>query len=413
MIYSELSKPRNHLNLLQSGAAILVETRRYWDFNAFTQKPAHIEQATKKIAHLNEAELWALDNDVQQQAYYFSKDFPSLFDWLARSEPMPVNTVTLPAIPFWLHTDIPGRKWQQIQLFCAASRHQTPRNTVAPAIEWCAGKGHLGRLHCWLHEQPVVSIEWQKSLCEQGQQHANKLKLAQHFINADIHKLPLSAELDSPYWMALHACGDLHCDFLHTAVQHQAAAIALAPCCYHRQKAPHYQALSQAAQESSLPNTLNLQALRLAQQNQVTAGNRERKQRARELNWRFGYENLRQIQQPNTSYKNLPSTQKQSFENFEQFCQWAAEYHQLTLPFNTQWQHFEDVGKQERLFMMQRDAVRHCFRRPLELWLALDKAVFLEERGYTATLQNFCENEISPRNLLLLANRDIKRPVRG
>lgn len=412
MIYSKLSKSTNHLSQLQSGAAILVDNRRYWDFNAFTQKPLYIEQAANKIAHLNEGELWALDNDAQKQAHYFSNDFPSLFHWLAQCEPKQTSTTMLPAIPFWLHTDIPGRKWQQIQLFCAASQHQTPNNTAAHAIEWCAGKGHLGRLHCWLHEQPVVSVEWQKSLCVQGQQQAKKLKLAQHFINADIHKLPFSAELDSPNWLALHACGDLHCEFLHTAVQHQAAAIALAPCCYHRQKAPYYQALSKTAQQSGLPNALNLQALRLAQQNQITAGNRERQQRARELKWRFGYEKLRQTQQPGTSYKNLPSTQKQSFENFEQFCHWAAQHHQLTLAINIQWQQFEDLGKQERLHMMQRDAIRHCFRRPLELWLALDKAVFLEERGYTATLQQFCESEISPRNLLLLANRDIKRPAR-
>ena len=394
---------------------MLSELRPYWDFNAFTQRPGHLTWALSKIAHLNEAQLWALDNDVEQQAHYFAGNFPTLFEWQAQCEPAPVTT-QLPSIPFWLHTDIPGRKWQQIQGFCAATTQNAHANSSASAIEWCAGKGHLGRLHTWLCAQPVISIEWQNSLCLQGQQYANKLKLPQLFINADIHQLPLSATTaqgtiqcatQAPHWMALHACGELHCHFLHTATQHKASTIALAPCCYHRQQATHYQALCTAAQATALPASLNLQALRLAQQNQITAGNREREQRANELNWRLGYEALRQTLQPGTPYKNLPSKQKQSHDNFEQFCQWAAPKHQVNLPATIDWPAFEAQGQQERLQMMRHDAIRHCFRRPLELWLALDKAVFLEEQGYSVSLQQFCANHISPRNLLLLANRDI------
>ena len=52
------------------------------------------------------------------------------------------------------------------------------------------------------------------------------------------------------------------------------------------------------------------------------------------------------------------------------------------------------------------ELVRGLFRRPLELWLLLDRALFLEEQGYQVRLGTFCAHELTPRNLLLLAERD-------
>ncbi|MNF11686.1 hypothetical protein D3C80_2129510 [compost metagenome] len=48
---------------------------------------------------------------------------------------------------------------------------------------------------------------------------------------------------------------------------------------------------------------------------------------------------------------------------------------------------------------------RSLFRRPLELWLLLDRALFLEEQGYQVMLGSFCQAQLTPRNILLLAER--------
>ena len=44
--------------------------------------------------------------------------------------------------------------------------------------------------------------------------------------------------------------------------------------------------------------------------------------------------------------------------------------------------------------------------RTLELWLLLDRALYLQEQGYHVKLGTFCDYQLSPRNLLLLAERD-------
>ena len=51
------------------------------------------------------------------------------------------------------------------------------------------------------------------------------------------------------------------------------------------------------------------------------------------------------------------------------------------------------------------ELVRHLFRRPLEVWLLLDRALFLEEQGYQAEVGTFCPKPMTPRNLLIRAVR--------
>ena len=55
--------------------------------------------------------------------------------------------------------------------------------------------------------------------------------------------------------------------------------------------------------------------------------------------------------------------------------------------------------------MRRLESVRLAFRRPLELWLVCDMAVYLEQHGCRVNLGSFCTPSITPRNLLLSARR--------
>ncbi|GAL12265.1 hypothetical protein JCM19233_3257 [Vibrio astriarenae] len=44
------------------------------------------------------------------------------------------------------------------------------------------------------------------------------------------------------------------------------------------------------------------------------------------------------------------------------------------------------------------------FRRPLERWLVLDRALYLTEKGYEVTVGTFCERQATPRNLIIRAD---------
>ena len=51
------------------------------------------------------------------------------------------------------------------------------------------------------------------------------------------------------------------------------------------------------------------------------------------------------------------------------------------------------------------DLVRMAFRRPLELWLVLDRALKLEEADYKVELSEFCPPSLTPRNILIAAQK--------
>lgn len=88
---------------------------------------------------------------------------------------------------------------------------------------------------------------------------------------------------------------------------------------------------------------------------------------------------------------------------FPDFCRWAAQQQNLQLPEDIDFPAYESRGAQRRLEVARIELVRHLFRRPLELWLVFDRALGLEEAGYTVTLGAFCEKPLTPRNILIHA----------
>ncbi|KPY93142.1 Uncharacterized protein ALO94_01003 [Pseudomonas syringae pv. spinaceae] len=49
--------------------------------------------------------------------------------------------------------------------------------------------------------------------------------------------------------------------------------------------------------------------------------------------------------------------------------------------------------------------MRNLFRRALEVWLVLDRAMYVQEQGYRVSVGTFCESQLTPRNLLILARK--------
>ena len=339
----------------------------------------------------------AIDQDPVLQQQYFAKFFPLLF------QSMPALTKFQPqglTLPFWLSTDIGGRKWQQICLFAEAVG-----KTDGKVLEWCAGKGHLGKVLCYAYSNEVRSLEWQAQLCQQGQQQADKLGLKQQLIHHNVlqgQQQQVFAGVDQ--LVALHACGDLHRVALKAGVAACCDELHLLPCCYHLQQADLYQPLSTMAAQSQLK--LTKQELKLAVQGQSTGGERIRRLRHTEVLWRRAYQLWFSEQKGTVAYQPLPSTGKHWFSGeFAAFAHWAATQHQLNWPAQQDAQCY--LQQAEVLVLLQRriELVQHLFRRPLELWLVLDRALYLVEQGYQVKLQQLCEASVTPRNLLISAYR--------
>ena len=297
-----------------------------------------------------------------------------------------------------LNVDVPGRKWQQIEAFGAALRFaQTPRHW----LDWCAGKGHLGRrlLHTG---QQLTCLEYDPALIISGQALSDHHQLpVAHRLQDVLADVTLSAA-HTP--VALHACGDLHVRLLQLASAAGCKQLALAPCCYNRIHADHYQPLSGAGRASALQ--LSVDDLGLPLSETVTAGKRVRRQRDTSMARRLGFDHLQRQLRHCDTYLPTPSLPASWLDKpFADYCRELAGLKGLSTG-EQDWAALEARGWRRLAEVRNLELLRGLFRRPLELWLVLDRALFLREQGYKVEVGSFCETTLTPRNLMVLAERD-------
>ena len=60
---------------------------------------------------------------------------------------------------------IPGKKQKQIQAFCGVLDSLSSKN-ISQVVDWCSGKGHLGRTWSLLNKTSTVFVEKEGRLCQ-------------------------------------------------------------------------------------------------------------------------------------------------------------------------------------------------------------------------------------------------------
>lgn len=294
--------------------------------------------------------------------------------------------------------DIPGRKWQQVTAFTASIKQLDGH-----LVEWCSGKAHLGRALCQRFETPVTALERDAGLCLAG-----SALSAHHHLDVNLQQCDvLSAQAidharQARHMVALHACGDLHRRLLETVNILRTQSLHLSPCCYHLTADKQYRPLSQAGQESGL--ALSRDDLRLAVQETVTAAAAVSPRRQRKNAWRQGFDVLQRELRASDEYLPVPPMPDALLKgNFIDFCKHAAALKTLELPDSIDWARYEQAGWLRQSQVNRLDLPRHAFRRVLELWLVLDGALYLAESGYEVEIRQFCDRQLSPRNLMIAA----------
>ena len=292
--------------------------------------------------------------------------------------------------------EIPGRKWQQIDAF---------QRAVAPAaatvVEWCGGKGHLGRLLASQWHVPVATLEWNETLCKEGERLAVRAGTNQRFYCCDIHSVHAAGYLKQHHVVALHACGSLHRKLLRDAVVLGIPALDLVPCCYAHGLSGEYKPFS-----ASATLVLSRDEVRLAVTDSATAAAAQIRLRDREMAWKLGFDVLRRELLQIDEYRPISSINKAWLNlPYREFCGQLAQRDGLELPARLDWQRYESAGWHRQREVMRLSLVRIAFRRALELWLVLDMANYLTQNSYRVSLGTFCERKISPRNILLSARK--------
>ncbi|MFO7603971.1 MAG: methyltransferase [Gammaproteobacteria bacterium] len=356
---------------------------------------ATFPELTRSLLALSDTEVAQLERTPQSLRDFVSRFIPQLqaLDEFCFFPPLAESVAPLPEARFgW---EVPGRKQAQIWAFS-----QAIECVPAPLLEWCGGKGHLGRSLALLWQQPVETLEWDASLCDAGKRLAARVNVQQAFHVKDALQPTTLAHARQKHVVALHACGALHRQLVASTATENIPALDIAPCCYHLGSAARYRAFN-----PDLCLRMQRDDLRLAVTNSDTAAATQIRSRQREMAWKLGFEALRRQQQPATPYRSIRPINKSWLKgDFAGFCQQLAMRESLALPRQVDWSSLEQQGWQRQHDVVRLDLLRFAFRRPLEVWLVLDMAVFLEQQGYTVSVREFCPQGVTPRNLLISAH---------
>ena len=392
------------LDRFQALDAFLLAHQPLWRPRPFTCRYLPWEAEHPELAHwlrqrsLEEAEA----SHNQPHLLHAPEPFPQLADHArSLSELGELQAGARARLSDRASRDVPGRKQQQIEAFAQRLQFHQP---TAHWVDWCAGKGHLGHLLAHSGSQ-VTCLEHDPQLVEAGQQLATRQGLHARHIQQDVLAADAAGHIRAEHSpVALHACGDLHVRLLQLASTAGCRQLAVAPCCYNRIAAEDYQPLSHAAQGSSLH--LSRDDLGLPLSETVTAGARVRRQRNLSMARRLSFDLLQRRLRGVDDYLNTPSLPAAWLDkSCADYCCDLAALKGLPDPGAQDWDALQNAGWQRLAEVRNLELLRGLFRRPLELWLALDRALYLQEYGFQVSLGIFCPSELTPRNLLLLAER--------
>ncbi|MCL2523754.1 MAG: SAM-dependent methyltransferase [Betaproteobacteria bacterium] len=378
-------------------AALLAEFHALWHAQPFREnRPAWCQRwpaLTADLLALDDTVVEALQADAPAALAWLTRHLPALAEFAPLAELPPRAVPPAAALDDRWAWEIPGRKRAQIEAFAAA----VVASGGQPVLDWCGGKGHLGRLLA--RQAPVHTLEIDAALCQAGEQLARRLGSGQTFVNADALAVDLRA-FSGGHAVALHACGGLHRRLIRDGVAAGIARFDIAPCCYHLHLDGGYRPLAAA---SSL--SLTADDVRLAVTETVTAGARERRRRDRALAWKLAFVDWRQEVSgaPYRSFKPVPEAWLRG--DFAGFMAAMCRREGLAMPAAGDLARCEQWGEARRCEVQRLSIVRQALRRALETWLVGDLALFLQERGYAVELGVFCERVLTPRNLLISARR--------
>lgn len=378
----------------------LLDHAAYWRCQPFVETPGWWQEQpalAEALGNINDTRLRACQASDQALLDTWRPLLPALCQTLEDLTRLPRSVALASTEP---PSGMPGRKWRQIQQFSQAIGRGDQ-----PFVEWCAGKAHLGRQLYRQFQQDVLSLEIDPALVEQGRQLAAQDGAAVELQVCDVLRDDTRAYLEaSRHPVALHACGGLHRKLLMDSAAARVKRISWSPCCYHKFLDGDYQPLSHVGRQSGL--ALTLKEIRGAVRQNSTAGRAERERHERRQRWRLGFDTLqRELRQCDEYLPSPPLPSHSLAGSFADFCGQLAALKQLSLPATVDYGHYERIGARRYAEVARQELVRELFRRPLELWLVLDQILFLEEHGYTCRLTQFCEAELTPRNLMIDARQ--------
>ncbi|HXH31052.1 MAG TPA: methyltransferase [Bacteriovoracaceae bacterium] len=345
---------------------------------------------------------------------------PSLIEFHRRLEalcalPEAEAPAALPFDSFTFRHMIP-KKQHEIKLLAPRVQNFTQRNGIKQIVDIGGGIGLLAQTLSNQYSLSVTSVDMDTALQDTGRNRNRKnAKNPENLVSYQNLKVDgqnsefLSLLTPETMTLGLHTCGTLAVDQIKSSSYKKIPGIISLGCCYHKMEHnPEAQNISEFA-KSNDPLCFSRFALTLASRAHRKLDGKDYDLKTKVKSYRYCIHFLLHDEYGMEGIVPLGNSSPKLYD--ESFGVYALEQlgrigiasrHSIEELEAYYW----DRDRQTLLWKMTSSGIlRNTFGRLLELYILLDRAIFLEEQGYLVKIEEFFDEATSPRNIAISAFR--------
>jgi hypothetical protein len=364
-------------------------------------------QDKETVIRLEKRDVFPFVQDPSLREFYQRIDeltsLPSRPDYPA----MPEDAFT------WLHM-IP-KKQHEIRRLAPHLNHLYREFSLKKVVDIGGGIGLLAQTVNNQYGLPVVSVDMDPALQKTGiERHKKNAKDPHNLVQYQNLRVWPESEfvnlLEEEFMpVGLHTCGRLALDIIRTSSEKKVKALVNFGCCYHTLSAANdLQSISNFAKEND-PLFLSLYALTLSCRAHRKMSEKDFALKQKVKFYRYAIHILLHDHYDIPNLLTLGNSHPKLYD--EPFSTYVFE--QLNRVHITPKHTAQELDaffadpKLQRMIkeMLAAGLIRNAMGRVLELYLLLDRAIYLEEQGYKVDVQEFFDEELSPRNIGITAVR--------
>lgn len=359
----------------------------------------------RPVAKLNDSKLMSFLNPLLQLCQLHSLEMDS-------------EKKRVPQLENWAYQGVKKKKRHEIDQMAPEIQKVFLKLKCLQVVDIGGGVGHLARILAHYYQIPTISIDQNKEFQEIGAHRLKKFRKLPgakdvRFINATLDfsdkNLILKNEIDGQsFLLGLHTCGALGNTLLRAGNLFQSRVILSFGCCYYRLNPDSDLWMSQFFQENKFCR-LNLFGLTLATRSHAEDDRSTFETKIRVKMYRNAL-HLFLLEKYNNKHETdvgecpihiywRPFAQYISMKLSELKIDHQYTHEDFEIFYNS----IETQKKLKQMIFC--NLIRWQLGRALEIFLLLDRALYLEENEYDVSFKTYFQESLSPRNIGILAEK--------
>jgi SAM-dependent methyltransferase len=409
---------KEHFNRLTS---FLAPYRDIWSKELLEDYPDVMQDFDplwlEEMRALPKEDLWRLDcqGDTSKLKNSSLKEMIEGLSELTKLENF--ETYETKSFPDWAFRKVKEKKRHEITLITSLINHLNDEHSFSHTTDIGGGVGHLARILAHYYGVKTKTIDINSEFQEIGKKRAKAFPLPEGANDLDFINMDFLGEKDpkkmkdvfsnESLTLGLHTCGPLANALIDIHIKMKTKTLLNFACCYLKMKAPRDLNLSKYAKENE-----NLEftkwSLTIASRGYSSMSFDEYLLKERVKSYRYTLHILlSEILGMNSFLTVGDSHSREYWGDFSAYAK--KKLNKLMIDYSMTDKELDEYIERDDIKKKVSDLylaniIRWQFGRALEHYILTDRCLLLEEAGYNVEMKELFKEELSPRNIAILAN---------